>query len=211
MEDKIIDLEQLQKNIEDATKAELSKADNIEATQDDPAEDIPRNADGSPNMDLIALGKDDKGRYIVPDDIFDKYYKELPRGTGNESKTYKAYNGGKIKTLTPEDRAIQIEGARATNAKLAQRRTFKDTINYMLKQKPNKRVIEDLQLTEDATNLDAIIAAALMQAGRGNVKAMDFLRDTVGEKPSEKLDATVQSLTEEDKIMLENIKARLDS
>ena len=81
----------------------------------------------------------------------------------------------------------------------------------MLKQKPNKRVIEDLQLTEDATNLDAIIAAALMQAGRGNVKAMDFLRDTVGEKPSEKLDATVQSLTEEDKIMLENIKARLDS
>ena len=75
MEDKIIDLEQLQKNIEEATKAELSKADNIEATQDDPAEDIPRNADGSPNMDLIALGKDDKGRYIVPDDIFDKYYK----------------------------------------------------------------------------------------------------------------------------------------
>jgi len=194
-----INLDELEKNIEQQTAEEIK-------------EDIPRLEDGSLDINNIAIGKDAKSNYIVPDDIFDKYYKELPRGTVNESGTWRTANNGKIKIFggnPEEDKAIHIKGAATSNAAQAQRRTFRDTINYMLKQKANKRTVEDLGLTDGATNLDAVIAAAFMQANKGNVKAMDFLRDTVGEKPSDRLEATVENLTPEDRAMLENIKNRL--
>ena len=197
-----INLDELKKNIEEATAEEIGKA----------AEDTPRLDDGSIDIEKISTGKDDKNNYIVPDDIFDKYYKELPQGTINNSGTWRTANNGKIKIFggnPEEDRAIHIKGAATSNAAQAQRRTFRDTINYMLKQKANKRTVEDLGLTDGATNLDAVIAAAFIQANKGNVKAMDFLRDTVGEKPSDRLEATVENLTAEDREMLENIKSRL--
>ena len=76
-------------------------------------EEIPRLEDGSIDIEAISTGKDDKGNYIVSDELFDKYYKELPRGTVNESKTYRAYNGGKVKSLTSENRDIQVMGGKA--------------------------------------------------------------------------------------------------
>ena len=204
-----INLDELEKNIEEQTAEEIKSVE-----ESAPVDDIPRNEDGTINIDLIATGKTEKGYYIIDDDIFDEYYKELPAGTVNKSGTWRAANNGKIKIFggnPEEDKAIHIKGAATSNAAQAQRRTFRDTINYMLKQKANKRTIEDLGLTDGATNLDAVIAAAFMQANKGNVKAMDFLRDTVGEKPSDRLEATVENLTPEDREMLENIKNRLDS
>lgn len=206
-----INLDELEKNIEEQTAEEI-KNESIEESA--PVDDIPRNEDGTINIDLITLGKTEKGYHIIEDNIFNEYYKELPAGTVNKSGTWRAANNGKIKIFggnPEEDKAIHIKGAATSNAAQAQRRTFRDTINYMLKQKANKRTIEDLGLTDGATNLDAVIAAAFMQANKGNVKAMDFLRDTVGEKPSDRLEATVENLTPEDRQMLENIKNRLDS
>ena len=78
----------------------------------------------------------------------------------------------------------------------------------MLRQKAKKSVIEDLELTEDATNLDMIIASALKQASRGNTKAYEFLRDTIGEKPTEKISAEVETITAEDRERIERILNR---
>ena len=216
MKEKIIDLDKLNKQIKESIEEpsevveEYSGEENIEEKIiEDNSEDIPRLEDGSIDIESIAIVKDEKGRYIVSDDLFDKYYKEFPEGTGNESKTYKAYNKGKIKCLTSEDAYIQRMGAIASNAKQRQRRTFADAIEHLLTKKANKRIIEELELSQDADNMDMITAAALYQAAKGNVKAMEFLRDTVGEKPSEKIDASVTALTDEDKQMLENIQSRL--
>lgn len=173
-------------------------------------EEIPRLEDGTIDIDAISTGKDDKGNYIVPDELFDKYYKELPRGTVNESKTYRAYNGGKVKSLTSENRDIQVMGGKALQAKLKQRRTFAEAISTVLAQKPSQKVREELELDSTADNLDAVIAAMLKQAQRGNVKAGDFLRDTVGEKPTDKLEASVETMTAEDREMLENIQKRME-
>ena len=60
----------------------------------------------------------------------------------------------------------------------------------------------------DATNLDMIIATALKQAARGNAKAWEFLRDTVGEKPTEKIAAEVETITPEDRERIERILNR---
>lgn len=188
---------------ENKTPAEDTKEENKE-----PA--LERREDGKIKVELYAIGKDDKGRYIVEDTFFDKYYKELPDGTGNKSKTFKAYNGGKIKCLTSEDAYIQRMGALASNAKQAQRRTFAEAIEQILTKKASVRAIEDLGLTEDADNMEMITAAALRQASKGNVKAMEFLRDTVGEKPTDKLEASVETMTAEDREMLANIQKRME-
>lgn len=176
--------------------------------------EVPRLEDGSIDLEAIATGKDEKNNYIIPDDIFNYYYKELPAGTINRSGTWRAANSGKIKIFggDPEaDKEIHRKGAATSNAAQAQRRTFKDTIDYMLRQKAKKTAIEELELKEDATNLDMIIASALKQAERGNTKAYEFLRDTVGEKPATEVNATLEEITPEDKELLQRVNARLNS
>ena len=53
-----------------------------------------------------------------------------------------------------------------------------------------------------------IIASALRQAARGNTKAYEFLRDTAGEKPTEKIAAEVETITPEDRRQIERILNR---
>lgn len=170
--------------------------------------EIPRKEDGTIDVDAITLETDEKGNRIIEDDIFDNYYKELPNKVINKSKTWRTSNGGKIKILNSNDIQIQRAGGYALQATLKQRRTFKDVIECMLAQKANKNAIEDLELGEDATNLDMIIASALRQAERGNTKAYEFLRDTIGEKPTEKISAEVETITAEDRAQIERILNR---
>lgn len=170
--------------------------------------EIPRKEDGTIDIDAITLETDEKGNRIIEDDIFDNYYKELPNKVINKSKTWRTSNGGKIKILNSNDIQIQRAGGYALQATLKQRRTFKDVIECMLAQKANKNAIEDLELGEDATNLDMIIASALRQAERGNTKAYEFLRDTIGEKPTEKISAEVETITAEDRAQIERILNR---
>ena len=208
-----INLDELEKNIEEQTAEEIRNEHIEESAQEEKTvDDIPRNEDGTINIDLIATGRDEQGNIIIDDSIFDKYYKEMPKGIVNNSRTWRTSNGGRLKILGGDpdnDRLIQIKGAERSNATQAQRRTFKEVIEEMLCSKASKSAIEDLNLKADATNLEMIIASAARQAERGNVKAMDFLRDTIGQKPSDRLEATVENLTAEDREMLENIKNRL--
>lgn len=163
--------------------------------------------------DSMILEVDSKGNKIVSDDFFMEHFKELPINTINESRSKRTTaTGGYISMLGRDARSreIQSKGAQALNAKKAQRRSFADALAVMLCQKAKKNDIEDFNLSEDADNLDVIIASALRQSARGNVKAMDFIRDTIGEKPTERLTADVTALTMEDREMLERINKRLE-
>ena len=158
---------------------------------------------------LETCPKDEKGRYIVPDDIMEEYYKELPPGTVNESRTQRAANGGKIKILTAADTDIQRAGAEASNATQAQRRTFADTIEYMLKQQADAETKERLRLPERATQQDAIMAAMFVQARKGNVKASTFLRDTIGQQPVSRSEISADIMTDADRELIDRVTARL--
>ena len=177
--------------------------------------EVPRDEAGKIDLEKISTGKDEKGNIIVPDNILDNYYRELPAGIINQSRTFRTNGtGGKLKILggDPEkDREIQRKGGEALQATLKQQKTFAEVIQCMLAQKAANDTIEDLALNPGADNLEAIIAAAAKQASRGNVKAMEFLRDTIGQKPSEKISAEVTALTPEDKEMLQRVQARLDN
>ena len=141
-----------------------------------------------------------KERYIVPDDVFNEHLKELPNGTINESGTYRAFCGGKLKILgaDPEaDKEIQRAGAEALNATLSQRRTFKEQIDIILAKKDEKT---------GKTGLENVTVSMYERALAGDVKAAAFLRDTAGEKPADTLDVNADIMTEADKAFLQMMK-----
>jgi hypothetical protein len=174
-----------------------------------PAADLPevkRTATGEIDLEAIATGKTEKEKYIVPDEILKAYYKELPDGTTNESGTFQAWNKGLLQTLNDD---IRRKGAEALNAERAQRRKLSETIDIFLKKKASIEEVEQLGLEDGATKQDALIASMLMKAiERGDVQAGAFIRDTAGEKPTEKIAAEVETITAEDRERIERILNR---
>ncbi len=174
-----------------------------------PAADLPevkRTVDGKIDLEAISTGKNEKGNYIVPDEILKAYYKELPNGTTNESNNAWSYNGG---LLNKADKEIQIAGGKALQAKLEQRRTIQETVKIMLAQKATPEEIEEYNLPEGATKQDAMTAAMLARViEQKDVAAFNSLRDTAGEKPTEKIAAEVETITAEDRERIERILKR---
>ena len=160
---------------------------------------------------LTTCKKDEKGRYIVPDEIMEAHYKELPEGTVNESGNRAAYKGGMINVMnnSPEAMEARRKGGEVTKAKYEQRRTFADTIEYLLRKKASAEDREAYGLEGDATQQDVIMAAMLRQAKKGNVKAGTFLRDTIGQQPVAKSEITADIMTDADRELLEKVTARL--
>jgi len=173
------------------------------------ADDLPevkRTVDGKIDLEAIAIGKNEKDNWIVPDEILKAYYKELPNGTTNESNNSWSYNGG---LLNKADREVQIAGGKALQAKIEQRRTIQETTKILLAQKASIEEIEQYNLPEGATKQDAMMAAMMVQAiERGNIQAGIFIRDTAGEKPTEKIAAEVETITAEDRARIEKILNR---
>ena len=171
----------------------------LEVNKDLP--EVLRLEDGSIDLEAVSTGKNEKGNYIVPDEIMKAYYKELPNGTVNESKTYTAYNKGLLRSL---DDDIRRKGAEALNAERAQRRKLSETIDIFLKKKASIEEIEQLGLEDGATKQDAIIAAMMQKAiEKGDVAAGAFIRDTAGEKPTENISASVQMIPDQEKLLEE--------
>lgn len=156
---------------------------------------------------------DEKGNKIIDDSIFDQYYKLMPAKVVNKSHSWRTTgNGGKLIILggDPErDKDIHRQGANASNATQAQRRSLADDLKLALSRKATRQTLEALDLTDGATNQDAITAAAILQATEGNVKALQYIRDTIGEQPTAKQDISLQ-MTDDDRTLLEKVENRLN-
>jgi hypothetical protein len=156
---------------------------------------------------------DEKGNKIIDDSIFDQYYKQLPEKCINKSGTWRTTStGGKLKifgTDIEEDRQIQKAGGEALQAALKHRRSMSEDIQIALLKKANPETIATLGLDPGANNQQAVIAAAILQAIEGNVKAQQFIRDTIGEQPTAKQDISLQ-MTDDDRSLLEKVENRLN-
>ena len=174
--------------------------------------DPPKTADDI-TLDLSLFPEDDNGNKIVPDDIFEANYKQFPNGTKNASGTYRACNKGKLKILggDPEgDRDIHRKGGEALQATIKQRRTLAETIDIVLREEVDPRLAAELNLPEGITWQDAVTAALIKQAARGNVKAFATMRDTAGEMPVNKQEITADVMTAADRALMEKLQRRLD-
>lgn len=77
-----------------------------------------------------------------------------------------------LNTRTKEEqRKIAIMGGRASGKSRAMRKTFREAINDNL----------------DDKTLEAMIKAMIKETKKGNTRAFELLRDTVGEKPIEQI------------------------
>ena len=176
--------------------------------------DVPRDEKGKIDLEAITISIDEKNNRIIPDVIFDAYFRELPDKIINQSKTWRTAKGGKIKIFggDPEaDRIIQNKGREANSSAWIQRRTCKEILEDLARMPADQETLDRLGLADGTSNLEAATFAQYRKAQQGDTKAMEYIRDTVGEKPTDKIDASVTSLTPEDKAMLENISARLGS
>lgn len=162
-------------------------------------------------LNIEQYPKNADGFYILPDSIFDEFIICLPEGTMNESGTKTAYNSGSVKRLTSNDTEIQRAGAIACNAKRAQRKSFAESVDAYLRKPARPEDIEKYNLPQSATMQDAMDAAIVAQAIRGNSKAYELLRDTVGEKPVDRQEISGNIITDADKSLIDKIQKRLDN
>ncbi|MBR6984655.1 MAG: hypothetical protein IKH75_14245 [Ruminococcus sp.] len=192
-------------------KAKTDEILNISETETEKVSaDFPAFDPENPAEYLAHCPADENGHKIVPDSIMDKYYSVLPENVTNESRSRITAKTGTLSRLSNDERSKEIQraGARATNAKLAERKTFRETIEYMLTLRAKPEDIETLGLEKTATIQDAITMAMLAQSAKGNVKAAQFIRDTAGEMPTIKQEVTADILTAEDRELLQKIRNR---
>ena len=172
--------------------------------------EVPRTEDGKIDIEKIAIGKDAKG-YIIPDNIFDSYLKELPEGTTNKSLTYRAYNGGKLHCLDHNsEQASKMGklGAIASNNSQATRRSIREILEELSKRTVTAEEAEEYSMEEGTSLLEAANLAQIRRAMKGDTKAAEYIRDTLGEKPVDKVAAEIETITAEDRERIERILNR---
>ena len=179
-----------------------------------PAVDLPevkRTATGEIDLEAITIEIDEKNNKIIPDDIFDNYYRELPNGVINQSKTWRTASGGKLKILggDPEaDKAIHEAGGKALQATLVQRRSIKEILEELSRRTVTAEEAEEYSMEEGTSLLEAANLAQIRRAMRGDTKAAEYIRDTLGEKPVDKIAAEIETITPEDRERIERILNR---
>ena len=122
---------------------------------------------------------------------------------------------GKLRKITSEEaREMQAIGAEKKRIERLKRESMKFTINTLLSKTLKKGELctadDVMSLAEmDGKNVDvqtAIIIAVVQRAMMGDMTAVQFLRDTVGEKPSDKIELdqnlTVESWAKKHKVKL---------
>lgn len=103
-----------------------------------------------------------------------------------------ANNTNNLKPLTTEKaREIGSKGGKASVEKRRQNKTFKEIINKFLDGKLEQEELKQQMLNfgfadEEISNKSAVVFSLWKEAIKGNTKATEILRDTIGEKPVEK-------------------------
>ena len=122
---------------------------------------------------------------------------------------------GKLRKITSEQaREMQAIGAEKKRVERLKRESMKFTINTLLSKTLKKGELctadDVMSLAEmDGKNVDvqtAIIIAVVQRAMMGDMTAVQFLGDTVGEKPSDKIELdsslTVETWAKKHKVKL---------
>ena len=143
---------------------------------------------------------DEKGRPIISDEDFLDNLKELPAGTKSDRGKV-ANNGGFLdpgKKGDPKTISNCSKAGKAAQAANAERRKIAETIDIFLK---------TVDKETGKTMQEKIVEAMGLKAMDGCVGAAEFIRDTVGEKPTDQVSLDV--MTDKDREVLKNLTERL--
>nr|DAQ34968.1 MAG TPA: hypothetical protein [Caudoviricetes sp.] len=106
---------------------------------------------------------------------------------------------------TEEARERGKKGGQKSGEVRRQRKKFKETLELLLHLPPGlsdqKETLLALGVDEDDCDNQTLIAISMIQsAAAGDVKAAAWVRDTVGEKPTDKVDAVIATSPLDEKL-----------
>lgn len=121
-----------------------------------------------------------------------------------------------------EHKEVCRKGQKALAELHGERKTAKHALQNILTLKVTPQIIADADIDEsiaerlkrdnpNATLYDLIQAVAVGRALEGNVKAMEYVRDTHGDKPIERVEVSDNVTTEQDRELMQQIAKRLES
>ena len=96
------------------------------------------------------------------------------------------------------------------------KKTMRETLENALKIELSTEKLEELGadislMSGDNSVLSAIIASTIREAINGDTKAIQFVRDSIGEKPVDELHAVNETITKEDTDMMKDLRDSLIS
>lgn len=108
-------------------------------------------------------------------------------------------------TSTEEARERGKKGGQKSGEVRRQRKKFKETLELLLHLPPGlsdqKDTLLALGVDEDDCDNQTLIAISMIQSvAAGDVKAAAWVRDTVGEKPTDKVDAVIATSPLDEKL-----------
>ena len=118
-------------------------------------------------------------------------------------------------TLSPEkQKEISIKGGLARQKQVKERQTMKETLNVLLNMELSRdKAVEisgDSTINGTLSMQEALMIRAINTAKEGNVKALEFIRDTSGNRLKDEISIDNNVImTNADRKLLENIQKRL--
>jgi len=117
--------------------------------------------------------------------------------------------------------AVAVKGGEAVQQLHGERRTAKESLQNILTLKVTDDIVTGADIdpaiaaklkrdNPNATLYDLIQAVAVGRALEGNIKAAEYVRDTHGDKPVDRVEVAADIMTDADREMLQKISRRLD-
>ena len=144
--------------------------------------------------------------------------------SSNGNTKNRVYNIQNLKPYNKTDRILSEEEAkkRGRNGGIKsgearrQKKTMRETLENALKIELSTEKLEELGadislMSGDNSVLSAIIASTIREAINGDTKAIQFVRDSIGEKPVDELHAVNETITKEDTDMMKDLRDSLIS
>ena len=180
--------------------------DKFENHMNPPEKSIDEMRDINPNIDHDKTAETD----------MEKDVKTLtPRERSNEAGKRNLID--QSKRTKEEQKKIASMGGKASVAAQRKKKELKERCKMLLELMPNKALIEkslgtDIELPEGTDMYDLMIAK-MMQVTvlDGNVKAFEAVRDSAGDKPTDKIVQDVAVMTDKDKALMEIVAARMSA
>lgn len=121
-----------------------------------------------------------------------------------------------LNELCKEDaKKIRSAGGKAKAKKAKQRKAFKESLEMLLQMKAPEIAVSQIKkqlpkLKEKDLNCqNALLIGMMLAAIKGNVKAAEMIRDTIGEKPVEQVKNTNTNINIEDEKIINEVIDKL--
>lgn len=142
------------------------------------------------------------------DGLQDGAEKTKKRGNMNNLKGH-----GLHERTAEEQRRIASMGGKASGETRRRKKEIREVCGVLLSMPANNALKgyldPNIELPDDATVYDLMVARMTQEALKGNVKAFEAVRDSAGDKPTDKTELTAAIMTDRDKAVLEQIERRL--